>query len=95
MGPEAFRPKMGAIFRISPREIDDLGMGRVDAPELPARFARIHRQKGVFLSIRRREAINDPGLWDRWVFFHTDAGYPFTCLGRAISIDQLLPGEIV
>lgn len=91
---ETARPEMGAIYRIARHEIDELAMGEVAAPELPARFIRIHRQSGVFLKIRFRGAINDPLLWARWVFWHTDAAYPFCCPARGISMDNLLPKEI-
>ena len=92
--PESGRPEMGAIYGIAAREIDALAMARVDAPELPAKFGRIHLQSGVFLRIRFREAINDPGLWPRWIFHHTDVAYPFRCLERGVTLESLLPEEI-
>jgi hypothetical protein len=88
-------PELGAIYRISEEEIAKLAMGQVEAPELPQNFVRIHRQKGVFLKIRFREAINDPLLWARWVFRHTDVAYPFCCPTHGITPDNLLPEEIV
>jgi FRG domain len=88
------RPECGAIFRIANREIEELAMGRVEAPELPERFRRIHRQNGMFLRIRFRQAINEPGLWLRWVFRHTDAAYPFCCQRYGITMDDLLPIDI-
>ena len=88
------RPEFGAIYRIANIEINELSMGQVEAPELPMRFARIHRQRGVFLKIRFRGAINDPGLWARWVFRHTNVAYPFHCAQHQITLDHLLPEEI-
>lgn len=88
------RPSFGAIYRIASEEIDELAMGKIEAPDLPKRFRRIHCQRGVFLQVRFREAINEPGLWARWVFRHTDAAYPFCSPQHGITTEQLLPKEI-
>jgi hypothetical protein len=85
---------MGAIYRISRRDIADLMLAMVESPTLPPEFRRIHRQHGVFLRIKFRQAINDPGLFDRWVFNHTDAGREFVCDELGISGARLLAKDI-
>jgi hypothetical protein len=82
---------MGAIYRIAPRELEELPFGIVEAPELPPAFRRIHRQDGIFLKIRFEGALNDPGLWARWVFFHTELANPFECSAYGVTARDLFP----
>jgi len=57
------KAEMGAIYRISRRDITELMLATVESPELPPEFRRIHRQQGVFIRIQFHQAINDPGLF--------------------------------
>jgi hypothetical protein len=84
-------PAMGAVYRISRKDVqDNLMLAKVEAPEISPAFQRIHRQRGSFLRIRFRDAINDAGLFDRWVFRHTEAGSPFECETLSITAKDLL-----
>jgi hypothetical protein len=87
-------PDLGAIYRISPRDISELMLGSVEAPELPSQFLRIHRQQGVFIQVQYLALINEPGLFDRWAFHHTEAGINLECEYDAITRANLLPEEI-
>jgi hypothetical protein len=84
-------PAFGAIYRISPADLHGLTLGRVEAPELPEAFLRIHRQRGVFILIDYQGLINEPGLFDRWIFYHTRAGLNFECEALGITQSHLLP----
>jgi len=86
--------EMGAVYRISRGDIAELGLGMIESLELPPEFSRIHRQQGVFLRTRFRQAINDAGLFERWVFYHTEAAREFVCDQPPISHSQLLPEDM-
>lgn len=91
--PSAY-PEFGAIYRISPTELAELLLGSVEAPDLPPQFLRIHRQQGVFIDVAYRQLINEPGLFDRWVFHHTQTGMNFECEYIGVTRENLLPEEI-
>ncbi|HYX29428.1 MAG TPA: FRG domain-containing protein [Pyrinomonadaceae bacterium] len=88
-------PDFGVIYRISPRDISELLVGSVEAPELPSQFLRIHRQRGVFIKVNYRELINEPALFERWAFHHTEAGLNFESQFDGITQANLLPADIV
>jgi len=88
-------PQAGAIYRISPQDVEEtLQLATVEAPELPACFLRIHRQQGVFLTTAHYGLLNQPGLFDRWAFYHTEAGLDFEFPELGVATGWLLPDEI-
>lgn len=86
--------KMGAVYRISRKDIENLMLAKVEAPEMPSAFLRIHRQRGVFLRIEYREAINEPGMFDRWAFYHTIEGSAFESAELGVTAQFLLAEQI-
>lgn len=86
----------GAVYRISPGDIENnLQLAKVEAPELPSEFVRIHRQQGVFVETEFLKVINEPALFDRWLFYHTEAGLNFECDSLGVTSGNLLPDEIL
>jgi hypothetical protein len=86
----------GAIYRVSTTDVEDeLTLGRkVEAPGLPDLFLRVHRQRGVFLEVEFPALLNEPGLFERWVFYQTDAGRSFESPTHGVTEELLLPDEI-
>ncbi len=87
-------PPMGAIYLMSRSDVENLGVGKVEAPELPLQFLRIHRQRGRFIQPTYPGLLAEAGLFDRWVFHHTEVGLPFICPALGVSRDTLMPEEI-
>jgi hypothetical protein len=92
VGRDCAEVDTGAIYRVAPKELDP--MAKVEAPELPERFVRIHRQRGVFLYIRYRGALTDWLRPTRWVFRQTEAARPFEVPQCGVTSDHLLAAEI-
>jgi hypothetical protein len=87
-------PPMGAIYLMSRSDVENLGVGKVEAPELPLQFLRIHRQRGRFIQPTYPGLLAEAGLFDRWVFHHTEVGLPFICPALGVSRETLMPEEI-
>jgi hypothetical protein len=81
---------LGAIYTVGDIEAEKEGLAVIKVVELPDRFARIHRQNGVFLRIRSVMDFEHPALWWRWLFHQTQAASPFECDRLGITADYLL-----
>lgn len=88
-------PEAGAIYRIAPADVEEtLRLATVEAPQLPAAFLRIHRQQGVFIRSEYYRLLREPGLFDRWAFYHTPAGLDFEFPEIGVTTALLLPEDV-
>jgi hypothetical protein len=86
--------RLGAVYTVGRREAEEGDLAAITVVELPDRFARIHRQNGLFLRIRSLQEFEHPVLWWRWLFHQTQVASPFQCDHLGITDAYLLSEHI-